>query len=189
MWSALQRLAHQMTMLIGRGETKVVDDTGVVQKVQVFMGPLETRDETPRIGDYGLAYNPPDDTDCVVIFIGGHRDNGVVIGTNNKSARLKNLAKGEVALHDDQGRWIWIKRDSIEIEAGNKDVFVKNATNVNVKATTKITLDAPTVECTGNLNVTGTVTGTVDVIGGGTALETHTHTGVTVGGGTSGPPT
>jgi hypothetical protein len=33
-----------------------------------------------------------------------------------------------------------------------------------------------------------TITGTTDVIGGGKHLKTHTHSGVTTGGGTTGAP-
>lgn len=47
---------------------------------------------------------------------------------------------------------------------------------------------ASTVAVIGNVTVTGTVTATVDVVGGGKSLKTHTHGGVTTGGGTSGPP-
>jgi hypothetical protein len=46
------------------------------------------------------------------------------------------------------------------------------------------------VGITGNLNVTGTITATVDVIGGpdSISLSTHEHSGVTPGGGVTGPP-
>lgn len=47
---------------------------------------------------------------------------------------------------------------------------------------------AATVTVEGDLHCTGTVTGDVDVVGGGKHLKTHTHTGVQTGGGTSGPP-
>jgi phage baseplate assembly protein gpV len=40
---------------------------------------------------------------------------------------------------------------------------------------------------TGNQTVTGTITAT-QVVGGGKTLSTHTHSGVTTGAGTSGPP-
>ena len=41
---------------------------------------------------------------------------------------------------------------------------------------------------TGDLTLTGTITATVDVIGGGKHLKTHIHSGVTPGGGNSGAP-
>lgn len=44
------------------------------------------------------------------------------------------------------------------------------------------------VNITGDVGVTGTVTASTDVIGGGKSLKTHTHGGVLTGGGTTGPP-
>jgi len=41
---------------------------------------------------------------------------------------------------------------------------------------------------TGNLNVTGTITATVDVVGGGKHLKTHVHSGVQSGGSNTGAP-
>lgn len=51
-----------------------------------------------------------------------------------------------------------------------------------------IEIKAATVTITGDLTVTGTATASVDVFGGGKSLKNHTHTGVTPGGGSSGPP-
>jgi hypothetical protein len=51
-----------------------------------------------------------------------------------------------------------------------------------------ITSSASAWSHTGNVTVTGTITGTVDVIGGGKSLKTHTHSGVTAGGGVTGAP-
>lgn len=194
MISQLERLYRRILMLIGRGEIKLVDDSKVVQIVQVNLGPLETRDNTPRSAEYGFASNPPAGTDCVLLFVGGDRDNGIVIATNNKGARLKNLQPGEVAIHDDQGRWIWLKRGSIEIDAKNTPVDVNNVTVLTAKAATKIRFETPLLECTGQITATGnitsqaTVTGTTDVVGGGKSLKTHVHSGVTAGGANTGQP-
>ena len=44
-----------------------------------------------------------------------------------------------------------------------------------------------TLTQTGNQTITGTLTAT-QVVGGGKALSTHTHSGIATGSGTSGPP-
>lgn len=51
-----------------------------------------------------------------------------------------------------------------------------------------VKITATSVHMTGNLLVDGTITGTTDVVGGGKSLKTHTHSGVTTGGGVTGPP-
>lgn len=53
--------------------------------------------------------------------------------------------------------------------------------NIELKPAEKVTV-------LGDVDVTGTVTAAVDVIGGGKSLKTHTHGGVQTGGGTTGPP-
>lgn len=73
---------------------------------------------------------------------------------------------------------------------------------ITVLSPTKITLQAPQIDIKGpvtqtdgdvslaqNLSVGDTATAATDVIGGGKSLKTHTHSGVTPGGGNTGPPT
>ncbi|MBP6010607.1 MAG: phage baseplate assembly protein V [Alphaproteobacteria bacterium] len=192
--NALTRLWRAVRSTIGRGRIKLVDDTKAVQKAQLVLSANEIVDNLIRVGEYGLASNPPTDSDAIVVFIAGDRTKGAIVGTNHQASRLKNLQRGEVAIFDDQGRWIWLKRGSIEIDAKNTPVDVKNATVITAKATTKITLDSPLVECTGQITSQGsitsqaTVTGTTDVVGGGKSLKTHVHGGVVAGGANSGPP-
>lgn len=81
---------------------------------------------------------------------------------------------------------------------GDVQITTSGKTIVNATGTAEVTAASATVNCNttinGNLNVNGniecsqTVTGTTDVIGGGKSLKTHPHSGVTPGGGVSGPP-
>lgn len=59
---------------------------------------------------------------------------------------------------------------------------------VVIKSSSKVTIDAPTTETTGNLKVNGTIDATTDVIGGGISLKSHKHGGVQTGSGTTGLP-
>lgn len=83
-----------------------------------------------------------------------------------------NLQAGEVALYTDEGDRIHLKRGGV----------------IQVLATTRIELVAPLVTFSGNVQVTGSLTATVDVIGGGKSLKTHTHGGVAPGGSNTGQP-
>lgn len=60
--------------------------------------------------------------------------------------------------------------------------------NVNATVSGNITSSAASWAHTGNINVTGTVTASTDVIGGGKSLKSHVHSGVVPGGGTTGAP-
>jgi len=60
---------------------------------------------------------------------------------------------------------------------------------VRVLSPTKVTLEAPTIELIGAVTGTSTAVFSGNVTGAGKSLSTHTHGGVTVGGGTTGAPT
>ncbi len=80
---------------------------------------------------------------------------------------------------------------------GDPEAYVRFAeSGVEVVSPVKVTIQAPTIELKGpvvqtggDASFSGTVTAATDVIGGGKSLKTHTHGGVTTGGGTTGPPT
>lgn len=79
---------------------------------------------------------------------------------------------------------------NVTAKSTNGDVWVESTNgNITAKAKTTITLDAPTIHVTGDINCDKTVTAATDVVGGGKHLKTHTHSGVATGTGTSGPPT
>ena len=183
--TTIARLWRRLQSIVGRGRTHVVDDTGVVQTLQVQVGAIEILDKVPRVGEYGFASNPPPQSHGVVLFIAGDRSNGVVIATNHQASRLKNLAPGESAIFDDQGRWVWLKRGSIEIEAGNTPVHVTNATEVDVTASVKVKLTTPRLEVTGDIvDTSGSNAVTLKQLRD--AYDAHKHTGVTAGGASTG---
>ncbi|MDE1905304.1 MAG: hypothetical protein KGH75_02480 [Rhodospirillales bacterium] len=59
---------------------------------------------------------------------------------------------------------------------------------VNIVAPGGVTITAPTVHITGNVQVDQTLTSTIDVVGGGKSLKTHVHSGVQSGTSNTGAP-
>lgn len=158
MTDALARLTRWVLMLVGRGRLKVIDDTGVVQLVQVKLGADEILDGVPRVAEYGFVSNPPVGADAVAIFISGDRSQGVVIATNHQASRLKGLAPGEVAIHDNLGQIIRL-----------------TPTGIVITAPLGVTIN-------GNVAVTGAITATANITagqGGGdqVTLQQHIHPG------------
>lgn len=127
MIDALGRLWMRLRLLVGRGRTTQVDDSKGAQVHQVRMGADELRDGTPRVAEYGFVSNPPADTDVIVVFIAGDRSNGVIIGTNNQVVRMRGLATGEVAIHDDKGRFMLLGATGIHVQ-GNSDPILAETT-------------------------------------------------------------
>lgn len=153
----IRQLWHRMRMIVAPGRVSQVDDTGNVQRIQCILGPLETNDK-PRLSEFGFASNPPIGSDITVIFVGGDRSNGVVIATGHQASRLKNLAPGESALYDENGKYIWLTQNGIVIEAKGQSVTINDASAVTVNASTEVVLNTPILQVNGQIKATGDIT-------------------------------
>ena len=73
---------------------------------------------------------------------------------------------------------------------GTPEQFVRfSDAGVEIVSPTGVRIQAPTIELDGAVTATDTIDATGDVTGAGISLSTHTHGGVTPGGGNTGPPT
>ncbi len=149
-WSAV-------TNMIGFGRLGPVDDTGPVQTAQVSLGYMETQDARTVVQQFGLASNPPTGSDLVLIFQGGDRSKGVVIGSNHQATRPTGQVPGETTIFNAFGMSIYVSKNGIAINANGKPLTIQ-ASNC--------TLDAA-----GNLTVWGNVTWN----NGSTATHAATH--------------
>ncbi|MGF6978944.1 phage baseplate assembly protein V [Paraburkholderia sp. JPY465] len=177
---------------LSRGRLTRIDDSGVVQLVQMQLSENETRDSTPRLAEYGFQSNPPAGSDAVAVFLAGKRSNGIVIACGSQQYRMRGLKSGEVALSDNIGQSVYLTASGIVVNGGGNPVLVTD--------TPTITLDSPTVHCTGNLNVDGNITGQKEISDHGnksmsgmrSTYNSHTHPVANVQSGgstvTSNPP-
>ena len=184
---ALGRLGRRLLNMVGRGRKTTGNDSGNVQMLQVRLGENEIRDNTPRLAEFGFTSMPPDGSDMVVLCIGGDRSNAVIIATGHIETRMKNLQPGESALYDAVGKFIYLKHDQIEINAGGQPVNIINSSTVTVDASGSVTVNAPTTTVNGNANVNGNVVVTGDLtvsgsITGGGGLSISGGSGATVSG-------
>ncbi|MDR3513788.1 MAG: phage baseplate assembly protein [Caulobacteraceae bacterium] len=163
---------RRIMMLVARGQLKVTDDTGNAQTAQVDFGPhgssgsLNLQDATPVIGLWGLAGNPPVDTDMLAISLGGDRNKSVVIGHSHQQHRLKNLGVGDAALYDVRGAYMWWQPAGLVVDAAGGNITVQNVDNITITNSGNVSL-------TTSGNVTATVSG--DVTGNVTGNVTITH--------------
>lgn len=87
----------------------------------------ERRRDVEFVQQYGFSSRPKGNVSGVALFVGGSRDNGVVIATNGDDIGEK-LEEGEVLVHSPHGQKILLKSDgNIEISCslGSK-VLCKN---------------------------------------------------------------
>ncbi|QNK65766.1 phage baseplate assembly protein V [Variovorax sp. PAMC26660] len=173
----IKKLWRRVQLVVSRGRITTTDDSGAVQKVQIQIGELETRDTTPRVAEYGFTSNPLPGCHGVVIFVGGDRSNGVIIGTNDQTARLKNLKPGEVAIYDDQGQSIWLKRTGIEVDGAGLPMLFHNTPSITFKVGNFVRFETPRVETTQLLQSMQLTTGGVS---GGVGLPIAAMTNGTI---------
>lgn len=155
---------HKRVMnMIARSVVTLIDDSTKMQLLQLSILDDETRAGLERFQNYGFTSVPKAGAEAVVAFVGGTRDHGLVIAVDDRRYRLRNLASGEVAMYD---------------QTGSKFVFKSNGD-------AEITPSSGKVKVIGDLDVSGTVTATTDVVGGSISLKNHKHSvsGTAPGGG------
>ncbi|VTP78725.1 phage baseplate assembly protein V [Haemophilus influenzae] len=187
-----------------RGVLHLVKSADNIQKVQASGLADETLQDVELMQQFGFTSVPPTNTQAVILPIGGQTTHGIVIATENGSFRVKNLQGGEVAVYDESGSSIVLKKGRlIEIDC---DVL-------KINAATKVDISSPLVETdqvftaqgqingnggmavqggsgasfTGNVKQSGgSFTTNGDVKAGTISLSNHKHTGDS-GGKTSKP--
>lgn len=143
--NAMQRIMKPMKdrlfLVVGRAVISAVNDAQNIQETQLKGLSGEALDRVQRFQHFGFSSNPPAGSEAIIVSLGGNRENSVVIATENRNVRFKNLASGETAIYTDDGTYIVLKK----------------AGQVEVKAATKLTVDVPNSEFTGNVDIKGTL--------------------------------
>ncbi len=142
---ALAPMTDRIRGMIARATISAVDDAPQVQAVQIEVLADEVQDGVESLHDYGFTSHPKPGAEAIVVYVGGTRSHGIVLKIEDRRYRLKALAEGEVAIFDDQGQKIHLKRDGIAIESPFKVTI--DAPEVEVTAdTVDVTADTVTVE-------------------------------------------
>ncbi len=181
-------LARRVKLMIGRCVVDLVDDSQLEQVIQAKLLDGEIR-TLERYQQYGFTSVPFARAEGICAFIGGNRDHGIVIATGDRRYRLKALAAGEVALYDDQGQKVHLKRNK-EIEISGCDTLTatvgqqatisvgQQATvscpQVNVVASTSVTMTTPLLEVTGEI-IDNCGTNTISMADMRSTYNQHTH--------------
>jgi len=145
----LEPLALRLRLIVARAVIDLVDDAPAMQALQVSLMGDEVRDRVERMQQYGFTSVPFGEAEAIVLAVGGNRNHLVAIATDDRRYRKKGLQPGESALYTDEGDYVILKRGRI----------------VEVKAGTKLRVDAPLAELTGDLTVAGTLHVTGDITG------------------------
>jgi phage baseplate assembly protein V len=135
-----QAIYERVRAMISRGELRAVHDDPKLQTVDVELWNGFKPTKVEHWHPYGIATHPKAGAEVIALALGGDIDHLVTIATADRRYRMK-VAGGEVALHDDQGQFVHLKRAGIV-----------------VKSPGGVEIEAPTITLKGNIVHTGNMT-------------------------------
>ena len=159
MIEAIERVGRRVLLMIARAQVTQVNDAGAVQLLQALFNSRETRDQIPRLAEYGFTSNPPIGADVAIANIGGDRSNGVVVATGHAQSRPTGLQASEVMLYSQNGLQVYLSAAGLVINAAGLPVVCNDATNFTVNfsgvfrvvAPGGVVFNAPTLTNTGDI--------------------------------------
>ncbi len=165
----LAPLARSVGNMLARGTLVLANSATKMQALQVRILDGEAKDAVEHFEPYGYTSKPHPGAEALLQFFGGDRSHGVAFMVADRRYRLTGLESGEVALFDDLGSKIVIKRGNV----------------IEITATTKLRLVTPLLEVTGEIKDRCDTDGAT-MKGMRTTYNSHTHPGDS--GGTTGTP-
>lgn len=175
--AGVAEILRRLRVLLTFARVLRVDDSGPLQLIRIegFIG--ELREDCPRMGEWGFASNPPDDSQAVVAALGGNRGQLVVLGVEDRETRPKSLAKGESGLYSIGGNRVRLLPDgSIEIlgPAGSIEIAPDGSLelagpvgSLGITAAGTVTLGGLTISATATGAITISGAATVSIAGAG----------------------
>lgn len=144
----------------------------------------------PGGGDFFLTFPVKQGDECILLFSERAIDYWHVSGGTQLPAeyRLHDLsdAIAVVGLNSQPKKLSNLQMDGAELRSRDRSTYIRlSSDGIHIKG--NIIHDGDTTQ-TGNLTVSGTVTGTTNVVAGNKSLKTHTHSGVQTGTGNTGQP-
>lgn len=110
-WRSLERwvepLRRTVRGMIAKAVLEAVSDGSDLQVVRLKVGG-ETHDGVERIQEFGFTSHPPAGSQAVVVFVGGRRDNPLVVACDDGRVR-KKVAAGEAAVYNSSGAFVHLQ--------------------------------------------------------------------------------
>jgi len=184
MSNTLNPIIKRVRLMLGRGIVRLVLDNEGIQKMQVSLLKNEVRSALERFQEYGFTSNPRAGAEAAIMFLGGMRDHGIIVGVEDRRYRLQGLTSGEVAIYTDEGDKIVLKRGN-EIEVTTNKYKV-NCQDYEVNASNKATFNTPLLRASGDI-IDNYTTNFNSMANGRTIYNQHVHPENDSGGPTDDP--
>lgn len=161
MWQRVRNILRTATLT-------AIDDSGPVQTAQIASSYLETFPPRPVIQQFGLASNPPANSDGLLFSPSGDPANGVVLGHNSQAHRPTGQPAGGTTLYDAFGNSVVLTQGTVTAKTSAGMSVTLSASGIAINpAGQPVTID-------GDLHVSGAVIagyGGADQVG----VQTHLH--------------
>lgn len=147
----LEPIVNRIALMVGRCAilASKYKDGELLADIELVAG--EKRRGVEFLQQFGFSSRPKGDVEGVALFVGGSRDNGVVIATRGE---CPDLEEGEVRVHSPFGSSITLKKDgSVElVTKSNKFRFVGD---IEATGEVKAMCDGAFVTLTKHIHGTG----------------------------------
>lgn len=162
-------LQRKVLLTIGRGVILATQDSGKLQLIQGSFLADEVKSDVEKVHHFGFSSHAPKNSDCIMVCVGGSREHGIIIGSESRDHRFKDLAEGEAVIYSKNGDYVHVKNDEIivhskKVTVNATDEATVNTKTANVNASTATNITSPTTTIDGNLVVTGDTTAQGEVI-------------------------
>jgi phage baseplate assembly protein V len=113
----MERLKRRIQLMITRGVVSLVDSESALQMLQVKTIGAVPLDGVEHFEPYGFTANPHPGAEAITLSAGGRMGHEVAVCVADRRYRLVGLEGGEVAIYDDLGQFIALKRDHIHVKS------------------------------------------------------------------------
>ena len=120
-------LRNKIFLLLGRGVVKALKTDQGTQLIQVVGLDGETISDIERMEEYGFTASPSTDSEAVIGFLNGNREQGLVLCINDRRYRPKDLKSGEVCVYDKNGSKILLDENGNIKVTSTKDISMEDA--------------------------------------------------------------
>ena len=134
------RLTGRLQTLLRRGLLTRVKYADNVRLIQVKTTAGQPLDDIEHIEPFGFTSHPKAGAEAVVLAFGGNSSHTIGLVVGDRRFRMV-IDEGDVAVYNSNADYLHLKANGEAI----------------LKSSTKVTVDSPTVDMTGALNVTGAV--------------------------------
>ncbi len=124
-------LAEKINNIVSKCTINKIYDKSKTQTMQIELYTDEVREKVEHWQSYGFSSHVPKESEGICLFLGGERDRGIIIATEDKNSRINNLEEGEACIYTKERDKIHLKKGNlIEIETKNIQI---NADKFSVK--------------------------------------------------------